>query len=141
MSLSSFSFPTPTLFGPGAVTELPAWLAKAGLRRPLVVTDPGLLATEAFQQLERVLGAAGRGKVWHLFQGVHPNPVETDVHETAEAFRSGGCDCVVAFGGGSALDVGKASRLLLKRADLKLAEFRYQDGQVARIETEVHGTV
>ena len=127
MSLSTFSFPTTTRFGAGSLAELPAWLARANLRRPLVVTDPGLLATEAFQKLERTLGPGQKGKSWFLFPGVHPNPVEADVHQSAAAYRAGACDAVIAFGGGSALDVGKAARLLLKRPDLKLAEFRFED--------------
>src|SRR5882762_10266593 len=92
MSLASFSFPTSTLFGPGALAELKPWLTRAGLQRPLVVTDPGLLPTEAFRQLQNALGAAEQGKTWHLYHGVHPNPVESDVHETAAAWQAGRCD-------------------------------------------------
>jgi alcohol dehydrogenase class IV len=127
MSFSTFSFPTTTLSGAGSLAELPARLEKLGIRRPLVVTDPGLLATEAFQKLQQTLGSTGQGKTWLLHSGVHPNPVESDVAESAAAYRSGNCDAVIAFGGGSALDVGKAARLLLKRPDLKLAEFRWDD--------------
>jgi len=58
MSLSSFSFPTPTLFGPGALAELPARLARLGIQRPLVVTDAGLLGTSSFRQLEHTLVSA-----------------------------------------------------------------------------------
>jgi alcohol dehydrogenase class IV len=127
MSLASFSFPTTTLCGAHALAELPARLAPLKIGRPLVVTDPGLLPTEAFQLLERTLGASARGQQWSLFSGVHPNPIESDVTETAAAYRAGGCDAILAFGGGSALDVGKAARLLLKRPELKLADFRWQD--------------
>src|SRR5213078_2078919 len=58
--------------------------------------------------------------------GVHPNPVETDVSESAVMFRTEQCDGLIAFGGGSALDVGKAARLLLKRPGMKLSEFRFE---------------
>jgi alcohol dehydrogenase class IV len=98
-----------------------------GLRRPLVVTDRGLLATEAWKKLEQALGADRRDQSWFLYSGVHPNPIETDVSETAAAYRSGACDGVVAIGGGSPLDVGKAARLLLKRPSLRLAEYRFED--------------
>src|SRR6266545_2884787 len=110
MSLSTFSFPTTTLSGAGALAELPPRLAQLGIQRPLVVTDPGLLQTEAFQKLQQTLGAGSQGKSWCLHHGVHPNPVESDVSESADACRSGRCDGVIAFGGGSALDVGKAAR-------------------------------
>ncbi len=127
MNITAFSFPTRTLYGAGAVAELPAQLQRLGLRRPLVVTDPGLLPTPAFRRLHSVLGPAGQGRDWFLHSGVHPNPIESDVAESAAAFRAHGCDCVIAFGGGSALDVGKAARLLVKRPDLPLADFNYQD--------------
>jgi alcohol dehydrogenase class IV len=127
MSISFFSFPTPTLCGAGALAGLPGRLATLNIKRPLVVTDPGLLQTEAFQKLQQILGTAGQGKAWLLHSGVHPNPVELDVTESAAAYRAGNCDAVIAFGGGSALDVGKAARLLLKRPDLKLADFRWDD--------------
>ena len=123
MSLASFSFPTPTLFGPGALAELPARLPRLGVQRPLVVTDAGLLATAAFSQLKGLLGAAGQGSQWLLYSGVHPNPVEQDVIEAAQACRAGKCDGVIAFGGGSPLDVGKAARLLVKRSEFNLADF------------------
>ena len=123
MSLSSFSFPTSTLFGPGALAELPARLVRLGIQRPLVVTDAGLLGTSAFRQLETTLGGAKKGSRWFLYSGVHPNPIERDVVEAAQACQSSKCDGVIAFGGGSPLDVGKAARLLVKRPGFKLADF------------------
>lgn len=119
----AFSFPTPTLCGAGVLSELPAQLAAMGVKRPLVVTDPGLLPTQAFQKLRAVLGNSSQGVSWHLYSGVHPNPVEQDVRESAEACVRGGCDGVVAFGGGSALDTGKAARILVRRPGLDLARF------------------
>lgn len=126
MTLSSFSFPTTTLYGAGALRELPQRLQNLGLRRPLVVTDPGLLATEAFALLEGVLGAGRRERDWFVFSKVHPNPIEQDVIAGAEAFRAAGCDAVIALGGGSALDAGKAVRLLLKRPGLHLSDFDWK---------------
>ena len=120
---TTFSFPTTTLFGPGTLAELPARSQRLGIRRPLVVTDPGLLATSAFRTLADVLGAQTQGVNWFLYSGVHPNPVEQDVLEAAETFRNNQCDGVIAFGGGSALDAGKATRLLVKRPEFDLANF------------------
>lgn len=125
--VATFTFPTPTLFGPGTVSELPARVKQMGARRPLVVTDPGLLQTQAFAKLQQTLGAHELGRSWELFHGVHSNPTEQDVIDAAKAYRSGNCDSVIAFGGGSALDVGKACRLLVKRPELKFSQFSTQD--------------
>ena len=123
MNFTSFSFPTPTLFGPGVLRELPSRLQRAGVQRPLVVTDPGLLKTGAFAALSQVLGASAQGKSWFLYSGVHPNPIESDVRESAAAYTQHGCDGVIAIGGGSPLDAGKAARLLVKRPGFDFARF------------------
>lgn len=123
MSLSSFSFPTSTLFGAGALAELPHRMKRLGLNRPLIVTDPGLIPTGAFQALTQVLGAEGQGTNWFVYSGVHPNPVEQDVRDAAQAFRERGCDGVIALGGGSPLDAGKAARLLVKRPGFDFTKF------------------
>jgi alcohol dehydrogenase class IV len=125
--ISTFSFPTATLFGPGAIAELPVRVRQMGGRRPLVVTDPGVLQTQAFQTLSNTLGSKDLGQTWELFNGVHSNPTEQDVVDAAKAFSKAKCDCVIAFGGGSALDVGKACRLLVKRPTLSLSKFNMHD--------------
>jgi alcohol dehydrogenase class IV len=123
MSLTSFSFPTPTLFGPDALGELPRRLDALGISRPLVVTDSGLVKTSTFAALRDVLGAKRENTHWFLYSGVHPNPIEQDVRDGAETFRKGQCDGVIAIGGGSPLDVGKAIRLLIKQPDLDFSKF------------------
>jgi alcohol dehydrogenase class IV len=123
MSVIGFSFPTPTRFGAGALTELPAHLGRLGVRRPLVVTDAGFARTDAFRRLATVLGVDGRGRDWFVFDGVHPNPIEDDVRQSASLFREKGCDGVIAIGGGSPLDAGKAARLLAKNPWVDLARF------------------
>src|SRR5437867_7568849 len=108
---STFSFPTTTLFGVGARHELRGLLARLGAKRPLVVTDSALTTTNAFGLLTASLGETGDA----IFSDVRPNPVEEDVEGAFRAYRDNGCDAVVAFGGGSALDVGKAVRLRVKQ--------------------------
>lgn len=119
--ISSFSFPTKIRFGAGALRELPQHLEALRVCRPLVVTDPGLLATDAFKALEEISG--GR---WAVFSGVHPNPIIEDVDAGTIAYQKGGCDSVIAFGGGSALDVGKVIRLCIKRPDKPLIPFEFE---------------
>ncbi|HEV7925676.1 MAG TPA: iron-containing alcohol dehydrogenase [Verrucomicrobiae bacterium] len=118
---SSFSFPTNIRFGAGCLSGLPQRLTALGVSRPLIVTDPGLLATDAFKSLEKF-----SGKGWAVFSGVHPNPTIEDVEAATAAYQAGQCDSVIAFGGGSALDVGKVIRLCVKRPDKPLIPFEYE---------------
>ncbi|MBE7557468.1 iron-containing alcohol dehydrogenase [bacterium] len=104
-SVVRFSYPTIIIFGPGATRQLPQALAEADVRKPLLVTDSGLVKTDAYAA---VVAALKDGKVAHaVYAGVHPNPIEADVNEAAEAYRREGCDGVIGLGGGSALDVAK----------------------------------
>lgn len=123
MSITSFSFPTPTLFGPGAIAELSARCRRLGIQRPLIVTDGGLVNTSTFRAVAEALGPASEDRDWFVFPGVHPNPVEQDVRDAAQCFRDNRCDGVIALGGGSPLDVGKAARLLVKRPGFDLGKF------------------
>ncbi len=126
MSVSVFSFPTRILYGAGALGKLPEHLAALGIRRPLVVTDPGLVNTGAFRALAGILDPARCNRDWFLFGQVHPNPLEDDVRLAAALLREKACDGVIAFGGGSPLDAGKAARLLAKHPDFPLARFYEQ---------------
>src|SRR5437762_265916 len=123
MTFTTFSFPTPILFGAGSVSQLPERLKSLGVSRPLVVTDPGLLKTSAFETFRKTLGSDYEGQTWFLFSGVHSNPIQKDVRDAAAAFVQNQCDGVIGMGGGSSLDVGKAVRLLVKRPELDFAKF------------------
>jgi alcohol dehydrogenase len=102
---ANWNYPTSIRFGPGRITELGEACRGAGMRRPLLVTDP-FLATQPMtrQALER-LGEGGLEAT--MFSSIKPNPVETNIAQGIDVMRAGGHDGVVAFGGGSALDAGK----------------------------------
>ena len=105
MPLHRFSFPTAIVFGAGAVRELPAECERRGLRRPLLVTDRGLRRTPVFDIVQKLVPQAT------VFDAVDPNPTELNVTEGVAAYRAAQCDSVIAVGGGSPLDAGKAIRL------------------------------
>jgi alcohol dehydrogenase class IV len=102
---AKWNFPTTVRFGPGRIAELPEVLAAAGISRPLFVTDPGLARLPVVAGTLAILDRAGIA--YGVFSDVKPNPVEANLSAGIEAFRKGGHDGVVAFGGGSALDLGK----------------------------------
>jgi 4-hydroxybutyrate dehydrogenase len=102
---ANWSYPTSIRFGAGRVRELADACKSAGIARPLLVTDKGLAALPITAQALDVLEAAGLGRA--LFAEVDPNPNEANLAAGVEMFRSGEHDGVVAFGGGSGLDLGK----------------------------------
>jgi len=107
--ISTFSFPTRIIFGPGAVGELGNEAGRLGISRPLLVTDRGVAACGLAQRILNEAQGAGLAPV--VFADVHPNPVEEDVVGGLETYRRGNCDGVIGLGGGSALDAAKAIRL------------------------------
>lgn len=126
MNLTTFSFPTMTLFGAGAIGQLRERANKLSVKRPLVVTDAGLVNSPAWELVSRSLGSTERGQTWFLYSGVHGNPVEQDVRDAAAAVQENRCDGIIAVGGGSPLDVGKAARLLVKRPGFDFTKFYYE---------------
>ena len=106
MSLrANWNYPTAVIFGEGRIAELPQACRRAGMTAPLLVTDAGLAGTPMVAAAMAGLKADGLGAA--LFSDVRSNPVESNVERGVVALRAGGHDGVVAFGGGSALDVGK----------------------------------
>jgi alcohol dehydrogenase class IV len=97
----NWNYPTTIWAGPGRITELALACANVGMRRPLIVTDEGLVSTA---MIKNALAAV---KDSVLFGAVRGNPASSHVEAGLRAYRSGGHDGVVAFGGGSALDAGK----------------------------------
>ncbi len=105
MTTANWSYPTYIRFGAGRVAELARACAAAGIAKPLLVTDRGLAALPITATAMRVLEEAGLKP--GLFSDVAPNPNEKNLAAGVSAFRDGGHDGVVAFGGGSGLDLGK----------------------------------
>ncbi len=102
---ANWSYPTAIKFGPGRISEIAAACAQAGIKRPLLVTDRGLAGMEITASTLDLLEAAGLGRA--MFSEVDPNPNEGNLAAGVAAFRAGGHDGVIAFGGGSGLDLGK----------------------------------
>ncbi len=102
---ANWSYPTAIRFGAGRIQELAAACVAAGIKRPLLVTDRGLATLPITTLTLGLLEAAGLGRA--LFADVDPNPNEKNLEAGIKAFIAGGHDGVIAFGGGSGLDLGK----------------------------------
>lgn len=103
--VSKWNYPTTVRFGAGRIRELPEALQAVGIKRPLFVTDPGLAKLPVVARTLKILDDAGVR--YGVFSDVRPNPVESNLAAGIAAFRKGKHDGVIAFGGGSALDLGK----------------------------------
>lgn len=105
MTTANWSYPTAIRFGAGRICELADSCSAAGITNPLLVTDRGLASMEITAKALDSLDRAGLGRA--VFADVDPNPSEINLAAGVEVFKSGRHDGVVAFGGGSGLDLGK----------------------------------
>lgn len=106
MSLTAnWSYPTAIRFGAGRIAEIADACATAGITKPLLVTDRGLANLPITLKTLDLLEAAGLGRA--IFADVDPNPNEANLTAGVAAYKSGGHDGVIAFGGGSGLDLAK----------------------------------
>ncbi|MEM6939922.1 MAG: iron-containing alcohol dehydrogenase [Pseudomonadota bacterium] len=107
MSLTAtWSYPNPIRFGAGRIAEIGAACKAAGITKPLLITDRGLAENPITTRTIALMEAAGLGTA--LFADVDPDPTEINVSAGVAHYREGGFDGVIAFGGGSGLDLAKA---------------------------------
>lgn len=116
-------------FDDGARRTLPDEIARLGLKRPLIVSDRGLEANGALAMALEFLEGAG---ALPTFLDVPSNPTEAAARAALDLYRSSGCDGVIAIGGGSPMDCGKAVALLATH-DQPLEVYLAKAGGEARI--------
>ncbi|MBE9538732.1 MAG: iron-containing alcohol dehydrogenase [Proteobacteria bacterium] len=105
-TLANWNYPTSIWFGTGRLKELPQGCAQTKMQRPLLVTDPGLVMLPPVLCALEVLRSAGIETA--VFSDIKPNPVGENIESGVVAFKEGRHDGVIAIGGGSAMDAGKA---------------------------------
>ena len=111
----NWSYPTAIKFGVGRIAELAEQCKAAGIAKPLLVTDKALASLPITAQALDILEAAGLGRA--VFSEVDPNPNEQNMQDGIKAYRAGGHDGVIAFGGGSGLDLGKMIALMAHQGE------------------------
>ena len=102
---ANWSYPTAIRFGAGRITELAEACDTLGLNNPLLVTDSGLVRLPITAAALEILERGGKGRA--VFSDVYPNPDDLSLRKGLARYRDGGHDGVIAFGGGSALDLAK----------------------------------
>jgi len=111
MSISRFSFPVPIIFGPGSIQVIPEEINTLNLTKPLIITDPAMTKTAAFQTILRTL--EDKHLSYRIFSDIRPNPHDTDIEGGVKVYNSSGCDLIIGAGGGSAMDAAKALAVLI----------------------------
>ena len=107
----NWNYPTLIRFGAGRISELADACKSQNMTRALLVTDPGLAQLPMIEKAVAACVAAGLPCT--VYSDVQANPIESNVNNGVRVFREGGHDGVIAFGGGSALDTGKAIALMV----------------------------
>jgi alcohol dehydrogenase class IV len=107
----NWNYPTSVKFGCGRIKELADHCKALGMKRPLLITDPGLANLPMIKDAVARNNAAGVPT--GLFSNVQGNPTGKNVEDGIAAYKAGGHDGVIAFGGGSALDAAKAVALMI----------------------------
>jgi len=101
----NWNYPTQVRFGAGRISELAQACKSVGMKRPLLVTDPGVAK---LPMVRNVLAAnKAEGLPTAVFSDIKPNPVGRNIEDGLAAYRGGKHDGVIAFGGGSGLDAAK----------------------------------
>ena len=108
--VSTLVSPRLMLVGGGAVAQVAEVLAKFGLSRPLVVTDPFMVRSGLLRRCLDPLEAAGVRAA--VFSDTVPEPTDTVIEAGVAVLRAGEYDCLIGFGGGSPIDTAKAMAIL-----------------------------
>ena len=98
--------------GKGSVQALTEELRIAGIKRPLIVSDPGVAELESHRNAMQAFKQEGMIPV--LFSGVTPNPKDHEVMTAAAMYKEEGCDAVVGIGGGSSMDAAKGAAVMAR---------------------------
>jgi len=107
---SYFRISTQIIYGRHSAGRVGEVAGNLGARKALVITDPGVAGSGVVDQLLDLLKEAGIATI--VFDEVEPNPTVQSAEKAAGQYASEGCDGVIAIGGGSPLDVGKAVGVL-----------------------------
>lgn len=127
--MAVISYLTKVQFDSGALEELRGELRALGISRPMIATDRGIIAAGLMDGLRDALGSLPGER---LYADTPPNPTEAAVDAAVEQYRLGGCDGIVAFGGGSPIDLAKAVALKATHPG-DLIEYAAYDGGSDRI--------
>ncbi|MGQ9490348.1 MAG: iron-containing alcohol dehydrogenase family protein [Anaerolineae bacterium] len=125
----TFFCPVKLIFGQSVAEALPAALAEIGARRALLLSDPGLAQIGLAQEIAGLL--TGSGLHVATFTDIKTNPTVADVNTALAVAQTAGAEALVALGGGSVIDVGKAVGLLFTNGG-SYADYQWRGQPITR---------
>ena len=128
-TLRTYQSPTRLVQRLGAIQELGNEASQLGMRRPLLVTDPGVKAAGLLEVALEVLRKSDVEPV--VFDKVRANPPVALVDEGAGEYRRQGCDGLVAIGGGSSMDTAKGIGVVAAHDDGSIVDYEWGHSPIA----------
>jgi len=129
----NWNYPTSIRFGVGRISELAEACKELGMSNPLLITDPGIAALPMVDEAMQSCISAGLNCA--VFSDIQANPVGKNVMDGVDAFKTANHDGVIAFGGGSALDVAKAVALMVGQ-DRPLWDYEDKEDWCTRVNVD-----
>lgn len=108
--VGNWNYPTQYQMGAGRVASLATSASTLGMKSPLIVTDSGIVSLGFFPKILASLRAKGFKAA--VFSDIKPNPTGNNIDDGSVVYNQGEHDGIIAIGGGSALDAGKAIALV-----------------------------
>jgi alcohol dehydrogenase class IV len=118
----------------GALKLLESELQLLGIRRPLIVTDKGIIAAGLWSKVKEKL--PGNMPI-ALYDGTPENPTEAAMRDALEIYKEEGCDGIIAIGGGSPMDLAKGVALMATHPGSSLQPYAMVEGGAAKITAKV----
>ena len=113
MTNANWHYPTKIIVGAGRIAELAVLCNDLGISNPLLVTDPGIANLPMMQSIKNICAQSNLPIA--VFSHIKPNPTGRNIEDGVTTYLSGDHDGIVALGGGSALDAGKAIGLIARQ--------------------------
>ncbi len=115
MAVKRFVLNAVSYHGKGAIKEIPGLVAAKGFQKAFIATDPDLVRFGVTKKVTDLLDEAGMA--YEIFSDIKPNPTIENVQAGVAAYKASGADYMIAIGGGSSMDAGKAIGIIINNPE------------------------
>ena len=124
MAVNRFVLNGISYHGKGAIQEIPGLVTAKGVKKAFIASDPDLVKFGITKKVTDLLDA--NGMAYEVYDHIKPNPTIENVVEGVEAYKKSGADYMIAIGGGSSMDTGKAIGIIINNPEF--ADVRSLEG-------------